>query len=101
MPGVMMTFQSRFGRAPWLRPYTQETVVQLVRQGFRDIVAVTPGFVTDCVETLEEIAIGVREAFLHAGGERFEYVPCLNDSQAGTDLLATLARQELTGWLNE
>jgi ferrochelatase len=101
MPGVMMTFQSRFGRAPWLRPYTQETVVQLARQGFRDILAVTPGFVTDCVETLEEIAIGVREAFLHAGGERFEHVPCLNDSPAGTDLLATLARQELIGWLDE
>jgi ferrochelatase len=99
MPGVMMTFQSRFGRAPWLRPYTQETVVRLGRQGIRDIMTVTPGFVTDCVETLEEIAIGVGEAFLHAGGERFDHVPCLNDSQAGTDLLTTLARQELTGWV--
>jgi protoporphyrin/coproporphyrin ferrochelatase len=59
---------------------------------------VTPGFVTDCVETLEEIAIGVREAFLHAGGEKFDHVPCLNASQAGIDLLATLARQELRGW---
>ena len=96
-----MTFQSRFGRAPWLRPYTQETVVRLARQGIRDILTVTPGFVTDCVETLEEIAIGVREAFLHAGGERFDHVPCLNDSQAGTDLLATLARQELNGWTED
>jgi ferrochelatase len=101
LPGVMMTFQSRFGRAPWLRPYTQETVVRLAQRGIRDILTVTPGFVTDCVETLEEIAIGVREAFLHAGGERFDHVPCLNDSQVGADLLVTVARQELTGWLGD
>jgi protoporphyrin/coproporphyrin ferrochelatase len=101
LPGVMMTFQSRFGRAPWLRPYTEETIVRLAQRGIRNILTVTPGFVTDCVETLEEIAIGVREAFVHAGGEEFDHVPCLNDSQAGTDLLATLARQELTGWLGD
>ena len=99
MPGVMMTFQSRFGRAPWLRPYTEETVLRLAGQGIRHIMTITPGFVTDCVETLEEIAIGAREAFLEAGGERFDHVPCLNDSRAGTDLLATLARQELAGWV--
>jgi ferrochelatase len=98
-PGLMMTFQSRFGRAPWLQPYTQDTIVRLAREGFRNIMVVTPGFVTDCVETLEEIAIGVREEFLHAGGEKFDHVPCLNDQQAGIDLLATLVRQELTGWL--
>jgi ferrochelatase len=98
-PGVVMTFQSRFGREPWLRPYTQETVVGLAEDGVRNILTVTPGFLTDCVETLEEIAIGVREAFVHAGGTNFDHVPGLNDSQAGTDMLATLARQELTGWL--
>jgi ferrochelatase len=97
--GLMMTFQSRFGRAPWLQPYTQETVVRLAQEGIRNIQVITPGFVADCVETLEEVAIGVREAFLEAGGENFDLVPCLNDSQACTDLLATLARHELAGWL--
>jgi ferrochelatase len=95
---LVMTFQSRFGSAPWLQPYTQETVVGLARKGIRNILSVTPGFMTDCVETLEEIAIGVREAFIHSGGENFDHVPCLNDSQAGTDLLAALTRQELAGW---
>jgi ferrochelatase len=96
---LVMTFQSRFGGAPWLQPYTQDTIVGLAQEGIRDILTVTPGFMTDCVETLEEIAIGVREAFREAGGRKFDHVPCLNDSQAATDLLATLVRQEIVGWV--
>jgi ferrochelatase len=98
-PELVMTFQSRFGWSPWLQPYTQATIVGLAEQNVRNVLTITPGFMTDCVETLEEIGIGVREAFVHAGGENFDHVPCLNDSQAGTDLLATLARQDLAGWI--
>ncbi|QHM70179.1 ferrochelatase [Mixta intestinalis] len=76
---VMMTFQSRFGREPWLTPYTDETMRGLPAKGVRHIQIMSPGFSADCLETLEEISEQNREFFLHAGGEKFEYIPALND----------------------
>ena len=75
-----VTFQSRFGAAKWLQPYTEPTLVELARSGVRRVDVVCPGFVSDCLETLEEIDIGARAAFLAAGGAEFRYVPCLNES---------------------
>ena len=96
---LRMTFQSRFGREEWLRPYTDETVLELARAGARNLAIVTPGFAADCVETLEEIAIGVRESFLEHGGENFTYVPCLNAADDHIALLTDLVRRELAGWI--
>jgi ferrochelatase len=96
---LRMTFQSRFGREEWLKPYTDATVEDLARQGVGKIAIVTPGFAADCVETLEEIAIGVREIFLHHGGEEFAFVPCLNDGDAHIALLGDIVRRELAGWI--
>lgn len=93
-----VTFQSRFGKAKWLEPYTEPTLVELARSGVRHVQVVCPGFPADCLETLEEIAQEVREAFVHAGGERFEYIPCLNDSPAWITALADLAERHLAGW---
>jgi ferrochelatase len=97
--GLRLTFQSRFGREEWLRPYTDETVLELARAGVRNLAIVTPGFAADCVETLEEIAIGVRESFLEHGGENFTHVPCLNAADDHIALLADLVRRELAGWI--
>ncbi len=94
------TFQSRFGREVWLQPYTDETVKALARQGIKKLMIITPGFVSDCLETLEEINSEVREIFLTHGGESFFYVPCLNDSAGGLNLMETLVRHELKGWLD-
>jgi ferrochelatase len=94
-----VTFQSRFGRAEWLKPYTAETVAGLARTGTRNLVVITPGFAADCVETLEEIAIGVRESFLEHGGQNFTHVPCLNAADDHIALLAALVRRELAGWI--
>jgi ferrochelatase len=96
---LLTTFQSRFGPEEWLRPYTDETVKRLAREGVKRIAIVNPGFVSDCLETLEEIAVQNREFFLKAGGERFVHVPCLNDSPAGMRVIATVALQELQGWI--
>jgi ferrochelatase len=96
---LRMTFQSRFGREEWLRPYTDETVLELARAGVRNLAIVTPGFAADCVETLEEIAIGVRESFLEHGGENFTHVPCLNAADEHVELLAGLVQRELAGWI--
>mgnify|MGYP001819253634 CR=1 FL=1 len=93
------TFQSRFGKAEWLQPYTDKTIEQLARDGARNIVVITPGFSADCVETLEEIAIGVAEMFTQSGGENFSVAPCLNDSKLSIDLLTILAKEELAGWI--
>ncbi|OWF81498.1 ferrochelatase [Yersinia rohdei] len=92
---VMMTYQSRFGREPWLTPYTDETLKSLPSQGVKHIQLVCPGFSADCLETLEEIKEQNREIFLHAGGEKFEYIPALNDDQAHIDLLEQLIKQEI------
>ena len=98
---LVIAFQSRFGRAEWLKPYTAETVAELARTGTRNLVVITPGFAADCVETLEEIAIGVGEIFHANGGQNFSVVPCLNASPESIDLLASLIRQELAGWVSQ
>jgi protoporphyrin/coproporphyrin ferrochelatase len=94
-----LVFQSRFGRAEWLKPYAQATVEMLPARGVKNLVMIMPGFSADCVETLEEVGIGLKETFLSAGGENFSTVPCLNDSDVSTAMLETLIRQELQGWL--
>jgi len=96
---LMLTFQSRFGRAEWLRPYTDETVERLARSGVRNLVAITPGFSADCLETLEEIAMENAEIFHRNGGTNFFAVPCLNDSDAGMAVIRAVVERELRGWL--
>jgi protoporphyrin/coproporphyrin ferrochelatase len=96
---LKLTFQSRFGRAEWIKPYTDKTVEQLARDGVKRIVIVTPGFAADCLETLEEIAEENKEIFLEHGGERFSYIPCLNDSEGGVNVLVHLIERELKGWV--
>jgi ferrochelatase len=98
---MLVTFQSRFGREPWLEPYTDETMKALPGRGVRSVDVVCPGFSADCLETLEEIDGLNRELFLHAGGERFRYVPCLNDRDDHLDFLAGLITRHLGGWLDE
>ncbi len=93
-----VTFQSRFGRAKWLEPYTEPTLRELGASGVKRVDVVCPGFPADCLETLEEIAMEGREAFLHAGGETFSYIPCLNDSPAWIEALAGIAERNLAGW---
>ncbi len=95
----MVTFQSRFGPTEWLKPYTADTLKTLPGKGITKIAVVAPAFSADCIETLEEIAITGREQFEHAGGERFAYIPCLNDSDGGMDMLEAVVRKELSGWL--
>jgi ferrochelatase len=94
----VITFQSRFGRAEWLKPYTQDTVTALGRQRMRRIDVVCPGFVSDCLETLEEIGIENKAAFLSAGGGAFHYIPCLNEDEAWIEALAAIAQVHLRGW---
>ncbi|HDL7927037.1 TPA: ferrochelatase [Yersinia enterocolitica] len=92
---IMMTYQSRFGREPWLTPYTDETLKSLPAQGIKHIQLICPGFSSDCLETLEEIKEQNREIFMHAGGEKFEYIPALNDDEGHIDLLEQLVRDHL------
>jgi ferrochelatase len=96
---VVIAFQSRFGSEEWLKPYTVEEVARLARAGKRSIAVMAPAFSADCVETLEEIDGEIREAFLHAGGERFIYVPCLNAGEPHVDMLTAIVERELAGWL--
>ena len=93
------TFQSRFGRAEWLQPYTDKTVETLARDGVRRLAIVTPGFAADCLETLEEIAEENKEIFLDHGGEHFTFIPCLNDSEGGIGVLLHVIDRELKGWI--
>ena len=93
-----VTFQSRFGKAKWLEPYTEPTVRQLAHNGVKRLDVVCPGFTSDCLETLEEIAMEVREAFLTDGGEVFHYIPCLNADPRWIEALAGIAQQHLSGW---
>ena len=95
---LMLTFQSRFGRAEWLQPYTDMTVKSLAERGVKNLAVVTPGFSADCLETLEEIAVENGDIFKASGGENFALIPCLNDSEPGMKLLAHLVRRELQGW---
>ena len=95
---LMVTFQSRFGPEEWLQPYTDKTVEELAKNGTKRIAIMNPGFVSDCLETLEEIAEQAGESFLHNGGEKFTHIPCLNDSREGMRVLETVVRRELQGW---
>lgn len=96
---LVVAFQSRFGRAKWLEPSTDTTLEALPGQGKKKIAIFAPGFSSDCLETCEELAIRGEEQFKAGGGERFAYLPCLNDSDIGIDMLEKLVRRELSGWL--
>jgi len=93
-----VTFQSRFGKAKWLEPYTEPTLVAMAQKGLKSVDVVCPGFTSDCLETLEEIRMEAREAFLHAGGQQFNYIDCLNDSPDWIRALTHLTEQHLQGW---
>lgn len=95
-----ITFQSRFGRAEWLKPYTADTLVALAKEGRGRIDVACPGFVSDCLETLEEIGIEGRQAFLRAGGKDFHVIPCLNEHPRWIAALAELVHRNLSGWLS-
>ena len=100
-PGAIeSTFQSVFGREEWLRPYTVDHVAELARAGNRNIAVIAPAFSADCVETLEEINEEIKESFEEAGGERFTYIPCLNDDPLHIEALAAVAEENLRGWLD-
>ncbi len=94
----VVTFQSRFGKAKWLEPYTEPTLVALAQAGTKQVDVMCPGFTGDCLETLEEINMEAREAFLHAGGTTFNYIPCLNDDLGWVRALTDIAAQHLSGW---
>ena len=96
---LILTFQSRFGRAEWLQPYTDATVADRARRGVKSLAVVMPGFAADCLETLEEIAVENAHIFKSNGGENFAAIPCLNDSAAGMSVIEHLVRRELMGWL--
>jgi len=96
---LLMTFQSRFGTAEWLKPYTDATVQSLAARGVRNLVVITPGFAADCLETLEEIAIENAEVFRRAGGENFAHIPCLNDGERGMTVIRDVVMRELQGWI--
>lgn len=96
----VVSFQSRFGRAEWIKPYTTATLLELGRQKTRRVDIVCPGFVGDCLETLEEIAMEGREDFQHAGGGEYHYIPCLNDRDDWMRALTDLVMDNLQGWLN-
>ncbi|ENR66338.1 ferrochelatase [Brucella abortus] len=93
------TFQSRFGPEEWLQPYTDETVKELAKNGVKSVAVLNPGFVADCLETVDEIGNEAAEEFLENGGENFSHIPCLNDSEEGIKVIETLVRRELLGWV--
>jgi len=95
---LVVTFQSRFGKAEWLQPYTEPTLIELAKQGVRSVAVMCPGFTADCLETLEEIDQEARAAFLEAGGTDFHYVACLNDQHEWMAALAAVAIRHLQGW---
>jgi ferrochelatase len=95
---LTVTFQSRFGRAKWLEPATDTTLAAMPAQGVRKVALLAPGFSADCLETLEELAIRGRETFVEAGGTHFAYLPCLNDSTVGLEMLRSIIGRELEGW---
>lgn len=93
------TFQSRFGPEEWLQPYTDKTIEQLAHDGIKRIAIVSPAFVCECIETLEEIAMEAKDEFIKAGGEEYTYIPCLNDRDSHIQLLSNYIRRELQGWV--
>ncbi len=96
---LVVSFQSRFGRAKWLEPATDDTIMRLAREGTKKIAIFAPGFSVDCLETLEELAMQGHEQFEEAGGTHYAYLPCLNDSNGGMDMLEAIIRRELSGWI--
>ncbi|MCU7837391.1 MAG: ferrochelatase [gamma proteobacterium symbiont of Taylorina sp.] len=94
----LMTFQSRFGKQEWLKPYTSETLSDLASQGIKFVDIICPGFSIDCLETLEEIAVENRDVFLNAGGKSYHYIPALNDSSSQISAMASLIEQHIQGW---
>jgi protoporphyrin/coproporphyrin ferrochelatase len=96
---LRMTFQSLFGPEEWIKPYTDKTVEALAQSGAKNLAVVTPGFTADCLETIEEIGVENAEIFKHNGGENFSAIPCLNDSNAGMNVIETVTRRELMGWV--
>ena len=97
---LTVTFQSRFGRAKWLEPATDITLEAMPGRGIKKVALIAPGFSADCLETLEELAIRGRESFIEAGGTHFAYLPCLNDSSHGLEMLRSIIAPELEGWLS-
>jgi protoporphyrin/coproporphyrin ferrochelatase len=95
---LLVTFQSRFGKAKWLTPYTEPTLVALATQGVKRVDVMCPGFTADCLETLEEIDQEARAAYLAAGGQAFHYIACLNDQHEWIVALAAIAQRHLQGW---
>jgi ferrochelatase len=96
---LVLTFQSRFGRAKWLEPATDRTVKKLAKEGVKSIAVITPGFSADCLETLEEIAVENAHIFKRYGGQNFAAIPCLNDGPLGMQMIAEIAQRELKGWI--
>jgi len=96
---LIMTFQSRFGTAEWIKPYTDATVKSLAARGVKNLAVVTPGFSADCLETLEEIAMENADIFRQAGGENFATIPCLNDTPGGMAVIRDVVARELKGWI--
>jgi ferrochelatase len=96
---LRLTFQSRFGRAEWLQPYTDKTVEALAKGGVRALAIVTPGFSADCLETLEEIVVENGDIFKAGGGQNFAAIPCLNDSDEGMAVIRHVVSRELQGWI--
>lgn len=97
---TLVTFQSRFGRAQWLQPYTSETLTDLGRKKTGRVDVICPGFAADCLETLEEIAMEGKETFTHAGGGEYRYIPTTNDLHPFIDALSTIALENLQGWVS-
>ncbi len=97
---IIHTFQSRFGRDPWLEPYTDETFKRLGKEGIKNIAVACPGFTTDCLETLDELGNEGTEEFVEAGGEKLQLIPCLNDQDAWIESMSTIITQELGSWLD-
>lgn len=96
---LRLTFQSRMGKAEWIKPYTDKTVEALAQKGVKNLAIVTPGFASDCVETLEEIAVENGDIFLANGGKNFAAIPCLNDSADGMKVIRAVVERELKGWV--
>jgi len=96
---LMMSFQSRFGTAEWLKPYTDATMRELPARGVKNVAVIMPGFAADCLETLEEIAMENAEIFKHAGGENFAAIPCLNESPLGMAVIRDVVQREVQGWI--
>ncbi len=96
---LQMTYQSRFGKAEWLQPYTDKTLAKLARDGVEKVAVITPGFAADCLETLEEISMENAEVFKQAGGKKFQAIRCLNDSDDAIKMMSSLLERELQGWI--